>query len=160
METITATKTTVNPYAKTARPGVVKILQLAGGNPFRYAFGLEKMFEKELNERSGYERKTTFVSDFCLAEPFGDDAVRDSYRRMKKSWLRNYEYATELALATNWLSWFWAYNDEPELSTIYADAYHDITACFYLLYDDVEGDKNISKKTKLAAREYFFEWTD
>ena len=52
-----------------------------------------------------YEFKTTFWSDFSIADAFGINAVKDTYKRAFKEWKDDYIYLTELVLVLNWKLW-------------------------------------------------------
>lgn len=56
-------------------------------NIFEYAARAERAWEMQMQELSGYERKTTFYSDLSIADCFGIDAVKDTYRRVLKEWI-------------------------------------------------------------------------
>ena len=51
---------------------------------------------------TGYKPKTTFYEDFSIADRFGADAVKDTFRRSLKGLKHNHEYLTELAMAMSW----------------------------------------------------------
>ena len=71
---------------------------------------------------TGYKPKTTFYMDFSIAEPFGTEAIRDTYRRAFESWNGNTEYVTELVMALNWKIWeHYGHNDE--LALLYGELY-------------------------------------
>ena len=53
-----------------------------------------KTFDSE--SAFGYTQITTFYSDFSIADNFGIDAVKDTYKRAFKNWKSNYKYLTEL----------------------------------------------------------------
>ena len=44
----------------------------------------------------GYTQITTFYSDFSIADNFGINEVKDTYKRAFESWKSNYKYLTEL----------------------------------------------------------------
>ena len=54
-------------------------------NVIEYAHRNEVMFENQCNE-IGYKRQTSFYSDLSIAEFFGIDAVKDTYKRVVNSW--------------------------------------------------------------------------
>lgn len=56
-------------------------------------------------EMIGYEPKTTFWTDFSIADMFGADGVKDTYNRAKESWQDNIEYMAEFAMVLNHKSW-------------------------------------------------------
>lgn len=60
------------------------------------------MKDWNIEEMTGYKPITTFYTDFSIAEPFGKDAIIDTYRRSFKHWKDNYKYLTELVMALNW----------------------------------------------------------
>ena len=62
---------------------------------------------KPFLEMSGYQPKTTFFMDFNIADHFGEDAVRNTYKTAFKHWKDNIEYLTELVLVLNWRLWLW-----------------------------------------------------
>lgn len=94
----------------------------------------------------GYTPQTTFWEDFSIADPFGLEAVQDTFNRAFEEWKSNHIYLTELVLVLNWKIWQ-HYESNAELARLYntlwetADAY----AC-----DNLEGEE-------LA---YFYRTTD
>ena len=72
---------------------------------------------------NGYETKTTFISDFKIADMFGIDAVKDTYNRAFNGWKNNLEYVTELAMVMSWACCY-HYDKNRELSKLYSDYYH------------------------------------
>lgn len=158
MET-TATKTS-NPYARAMRPGVKKLLTQARSNPFIYGAAMERIFERVMSENNGYKRFTTFVSDFALAEPFGDNAIKDTYNRASRSWLSDYKYFTELIMSLNHLCWFWHANNERGLSELYSDLYYKALDMFDNKYAKSENDTEAEAAKKEEACAYMFRWTD
>ena len=73
----------------------------------------------------GYKQITTFFSDFSIAERFGVDAIKDTYRRAFNEWKSDYKYLTELVLVLNRKSWQFYSEDKPELSKLYAELYEE-----------------------------------
>lgn len=69
-------------------------------------------------EMSGYTPKTTFWTDFSIADKFGVKAVEDTYNRAFKEWKSNIEYVTELVMVLNWKSWQYA-ETNPDLAMVY-----------------------------------------
>lgn len=103
-----------------------------------------------IEEATGYKPKTTFWMDFCIADKFGIDAVKDTFNRAFNEWKDNIEYITELALVTNWKSWDWFYRKKEEISKLYAQYYHQCQDYVY------SGEANFSEED----RDYFFRITD
>ena len=54
---------------------------------------------------NGYECKTTFWMDISIADRFGINAIKDTYRRAFKAWKNNVEYLTELVMVLNHKIW-------------------------------------------------------
>ena len=74
-----------------------------------------------------YECQTTFWEDFSIAELFGEEAIRDTYRRTKAEWSKDRIYGTELSMVLNHKCWYW-YEKDLEISRLYArlwEEYHD-----------------------------------
>lgn len=63
--------------------------------------------------------KTTFYNDFSIADRFGVNAVKDTYKRAFKEWKSNYEYLTELVIVLNWKIWEWYEKGNAELAALY-----------------------------------------
>lgn len=72
-------------------------------------------------DNSNYEFKTTFWSDFSIADRYGIPAIKDTYNRAFKEWKDNYIYLTELVLVLNWKIWQWY-----ETRESYAEVYNDL----------------------------------
>lgn len=91
-----------------------------------------------IEEMTGYKPKTTFWDDFSIADRFGIDAVKDTFKRAFEEWKENAEYLTELVMVLNWKIWQF-YEKQPALAEIYnalwmkADAY----ACQNLKGEDL-----------------------
>lgn len=60
-----------------------------------------------IEETTGYHPKTTFWSDFSIADRFGVKAVEDTYRRAFEEWRADHVYLTELVMVLNWKIWQW-----------------------------------------------------
>lgn len=51
-------------------------------NPLVYGAWGEKAFENYFQSiGNDYQRKTTFASDFCIAEWYGVDSIKDTFNR-------------------------------------------------------------------------------
>ena len=80
---------------------------------------------------TGYEMKTTFWTDFNIADRFGLDAIKDTYNRAFNEWKNNKVYATELVMVLNWKSWEHSgtKNGIPiadEIGSWYADKFYEL----------------------------------
>lgn len=61
-----------------------------------------------IEEMTGYKPLTTFYEDFSIADMFGIDAIKDTYKRgfiMAKA--VGYQYLTELSMVLNHKIWRW-----------------------------------------------------
>ena len=56
-------------------------------------------------EPYSYKMKTTFWSDFSIADAFGTNAIQDTFDRAFEEWKTDYVYLTELVIVTNWKLW-------------------------------------------------------
>lgn len=74
---------------------------------------------------NGYELKTTFWEDFTIAEAFGVDAIKDTFKRAFNEWKNNTEYVTELAMVMSWKSCGY-YDKNETLMLLYADLYWEV----------------------------------
>ena len=94
-----------------------------------------------------YEFKTTFWSDFSIADRFGEDAVRDTFERAFRAWKNNYVYLTELVMVLNWKLWQ------------HYEARHESMA---ELYDELwrKADEYAVENLKNEELSYFYRTTD
>ena len=76
---------------------------------------------------TGYKPKTTFYTDFSIADRFGADAIVDTYRRAFKHWHDNVEYVTELVMVLNWKIWE-HYETNEEYGKLYNELWMDLSA--------------------------------
>ena len=100
-------------------------------NVFQYAAAEEKcIFERQAAE-CGYERKTTFFSDLSIAEWYGADSVRDTYKNVMRSWIKDVVYFTEFVMCLNWKIWEWNARGNDELALVYDELWRqaDELAC-------------------------------
>lgn len=72
-------------------------------------------------DNSNYDFKTTFWTDFSIADRYGIPAIKDTYNRAFKEWKDNYIYLTELVLVLNWKIWQWY-----ETRESYAEVYNEL----------------------------------
>lgn len=68
-----------------------------------------------------YETFTTFFEDFEIAERFGINAIKDTYKRAFKSWKNDVKYITELTMILNIKIWGWTECYQP-----YAELYQEL----------------------------------
>ena len=72
---------------------------------------------------TGYKPKTTFYSDFTIADAFGAAAIKDTYKRAFKCWKNNIEYLTELVMVLNWKCWEHHNRGNERYMELYRDLY-------------------------------------
>ena len=58
-----------------------------------------------IEEMTGYKPITTFYEDLSIADHFGVEAVKDTYKRVFQYWSSDYRYITEFTMALNWKIW-------------------------------------------------------
>lgn len=80
--------------------------------------------EWEMAKENGYKPMTTFWQDFSIAEKFGINAIRDTYRKAKQEWSDNYKYWTELVLVLNHKIWYW-YDINSTLARVYNELWRE-----------------------------------
>ncbi len=85
----------------------------------------------------GYTQQTTFWQDFTIADAFGINAVKDTYRRASDAWKNDKVYMTELVMVLNWKSWVHYERGNNKLSEVYADLYYKARE---LAFNTLKGD--------------------
>lgn len=94
----------------------------------------------------GYKQITTFYADFGIAEHFGVNAIKDTYKRGLEYAKTDYKVLTELVMVLNWKVWEFHKKNEA-LARVYNDLWEktDAFAIDYLKGDELK---------------YFFRTTD
>ena len=84
-----------------------------------------------------YEWKTTFWTDFSIADQFGLAAIQDTFDRAFGEWKDNYIYLTDLVVALNWKIWQW-FKKREEYAELYNNLWEkaDLYAC-----ENLHGDE-------------------
>ena len=124
-------------------------------NQFTYAAGIEKWCKDFYYNVSGNKLQYTFCGDFAIADWRGEDAVKETFKRVIKSWGDDYKAFTEIAIAINLLSWAndqlikQGIADREKWVDFYSELYYDAKDEFYTKYDGND-----------EATDYFFEMTD
>lgn len=77
-----------------------------------------------IEELTGYKPKTTFYTDFSIADKFGVDAIKDTYKRAFTDWKDNTEYVTELVMVLNWKAWEHSAKHNEKYTKLYTDLYY------------------------------------
>ena len=84
------------------------------------------------------EFTTTFWQDFSIADVFGVDAIKDTYKRAFEEWKDDYRYLTDLVIVLNHKCWQHYENGNEKISQLYSDLYYE--ADEYAL-DNLKGDE-------------------
>lgn len=108
-----------------------------------------------IEQLTGYKPQTTFWSDFAVAEAFDENAIRDTYERVKKEWKDNVVYVAELYIVLNHK--IWAYYDlhnamKEDVYDRYARLYNELWNDYGMFVDGLDmSDED---------RRYFYDVTD
>lgn len=82
----------------------------------------------------------TFFEDFSIADRFGTNAIKDTYKRAFNEWKSDYEYLTALVIALNHKIWQW-FEKEGE-NSIKARLYNDLwEECDRYAYNHLKGQE-------------------
>ena len=60
-------------------------------NVFSYAAGMEKWCKDFYGETSGNKLQFTFCADFPIADWYGENELKESYKRIKEDWINDYK---------------------------------------------------------------------
>lgn len=103
-----------------------------------------KVFDSE--GMFGYKQITTFFQDFSIADMFGVNAIKDTYKRGLEYAKTDYKVLTEFVMVLNWKIWE-HYEENEGLARVYNDLWQkaDAFAIDYLKGDELS---------------YFFRTTD
>lgn len=85
-----------------------------------------------------YDFKTTFWSDFSIADKFGIEGIKDTFKRAFEEWKNNYIYLTELVLVLNWKLWEHYENGNDSIARVYNDLWEQAQSYGY---DNLEGEE-------------------
>ena len=94
----------------------------------------------------GYKQITTFYEDFSIADNFGLDAIKDTYKRAFNEWKSDYKYLTELVMVLNWKMW-----EHGGSNREYTALYNDLWC---------EADRYACENLKGEELSYFYKTTD
>lgn len=94
-------------------------------NILQYAFASEAAWADRVAAMSGYQRKTTFWSDFTIAEKMErEKGIRDTYKRAFQAWKDDVTYMAELVLVLNHKIWD-LYEKDEELARVYNELWEE-----------------------------------
>lgn len=129
--------------------------------PQEFVIRMPKLPAWKTAEEIGYEPKTTFWQDFCIAERFGVKAIQDTFMRAFDEWQEDVIYTAELALVLNHKGW-WFYNAyeifKQKGDTEGADIFYNLSQLYFRMFDIVN-DYSLDYFTGDDA-DYYYEVTD
>ena len=124
-------------------------------DPFTYGMWCEKNFE--MNLREDYERKTTYTSDFSIAEwcvPVdGMTAIASTLRNALTNWRDNVEWFAEIILVINMKSWEHAARGNNEYGKMYSELFYMVQALYFDWFDK-------DNKQHDKAMTYYYDYVD
>ena len=86
---------------------------------------------------TGYKPKTTFYTDFSIADNYGVEAIKDTYNRAFNAWKNNVEYVTEFVMALNWKIWEHYNAGNDKIARLYDELWREADEW---CYTNLEGD--------------------
>ena len=113
----------------------------------QYAAKKQALFTAGIEAMNGYKTITTFYSDLTIADLYGPEAVKDTYKRVNNKWRSNYEYYTEFVLCLNHKIWEHYEAGNEELARVYNDLW-------------IEADDWVKDNYKGEAYQHYFNVTD
>ena len=122
---------------------------------FAYARWCEMNFEANLRE--DYKRKTTFTSDFSIAEWCvcieGTRAIFETLSNALKNWRDDVEFFAELLLVLNMKSWEHDARGNYKYSCLYANVFYYVKDLYFDWFDESHKDHD-------KAMQYYFDYVD
>lgn len=124
-------------------------------DPFTYGAWCERNFE--MNLREDYERKTTYTSDFSIAEwcvPVeGMSAIADTLKNALDNWKDDVEWFAEILLVVNLKSWEHAARGNNEYGKMYSELFYMVQALYFDWFDS-------DNKQHDKAMDYYYQYVD
>lgn len=99
----------------------------------------------------------TFQQDFQIAEMFGVEHIKDTYRRAFGEWKKDIRYLTALALTMNSRGWAW-HNENNKLADLYFDYWRELDR--YILDGEEKDEDYIYKNFTPDEVSYFVRAVD
>lgn len=113
----------------------------------RYDYMGRPLVDWNIEEMCGYKPISTYYTDFGIAEWYGKDSIKDTYKRAIKNWGDDIKWATEIAMIMNW-KW---HEHSVSGNGVYADLYADLWE---------ETDRYIKEHYKGDDLAYYYRTTD
>lgn len=124
-------------------------------NPFTYGAWCERNFESNLRE--DYKRKTTYTSDFSIAEWFvpteGMNAIASTLRNALQIWRDDIETFAEIIIVLSMKAWEHAARGNQNYSQMYSEIYLMVKALYFDWFDE---DNEQHDK----AMQYYYDYVD
>lgn len=131
------------------------VAQYGSQGVFAYGAWCEKNFEANLRE--DYERKTTYTSDFSIAEwcvPIeGNHAIANTLKSAMDNWKDNIEFFAEIVIVLNMKSWEHYARKNMKYSKMYAELYYMVKDLYFDWFDE-------SHEKHEEAIEYYMNYVD
>lgn len=99
-----------------------------------------------IEEMTGYKPITTFYQDFSIADNFGINAIKDTFKRAFNEWKDDYKFLTELVMVLNWKIFEHYESNEP------------VARVYDLLWK--QADEYAMENLKNEEAKYYYEITD
>lgn len=131
----------------------INIIDMTGEQPKESTIKMPKLPEWSMAKEIGYEPKTTFWQDFCIADLYGPEAIIDTFKRAFREWHRNLEYLTELSLVLNHKGTFFYREKEPESSPL-----NMLSKLYFIMWKQVDNYARENLNEEDYA--YYFRITD
>ena len=108
-----------------------------------------KIKDWKIEEMIGYKPKTTYYTDFSIADVYGGESgIRATFDTAFKYWKKDIEIMTELYMVLNWKIWE-HYETNREIAQVYIELYH-------ILGSYMDSTDNFTKE----ERNYFYRTVD
>lgn len=101
----------------------------------------------------------TFNTDFKIAEMFGVEHVKDTYRRAFSEWKKDIRYLTALAITMNNKGWEW-HKDNDELADLYFGYWRELDQYILDGEETEDGEDYIYKNFTPDEVSYFIRAVD
>lgn len=104
----------------------------------RYEYLGAPMIDWDIENFCGYKPISTYYTDFGIAERFGEEAIRDTYKRAIENWGKSIEWITEIVMVLNWKQWEHNATGNDKLVDLYHELWRDAEQYVFDHYDGEE----------------------
>jgi len=131
------------------------VAQYGAQGVFAYGAWCEKNFEANLRE--DYKRKTTYTSDFSIAEWCvaieGNYAISNTFKSAMDNWKDNIEFFAEIIIVLNMKSWEHHARKNMNYSQMYSELYYMAKDLYFDWFDEEHPKHD-------EAMQYYFDYVD